>query len=103
MATITGPMARVAAQILDNVNTLEDWRIINEYMGQKLKIIQKATLRQFKIGDCVEWDSKLGNVQKGIIVKINSKTIIVIVEHGYRTVEWKVSPSLLRKTALKVA
>ena len=104
MATITGPLARVASQILDHVNTIEDWRVINDIMKSKFKTIQKATLHQFKIGDWVEWDIKYDDKPiEGKIIKINTKTIIVSIEIDGRQVSWKVSPSFLRKTALNVA
>jgi len=55
--------------------------------------LQKEIGGTFAVGQNVEFTGKRGETVRGMIQKINRKTIIVKTDF----VTWKVSPSLLRK------
>jgi len=56
--------------------------------------LSRQTTRQLAVGDSVEFEAR-GRVVKGVVTKINPKTVIVR-EAGYGN--WKVPASLLQKT-----
>jgi hypothetical protein len=77
--------------------------MLNELSAEELMMIaQSAQLRarnksksELKIGDKVTFDAKTRGIKTGILVKKNAKTFQVLVG----SVNWKVTPTLLRKAA----
>lgn len=54
--------------------------------------LAKTTARALAVGDLVEFTGRYGNTERGRVVKINPKTVIVDAGHT----RWKVTASLLR-------
>jgi len=55
--------------------------------------LSKTTARALTIGDLVEFKGRYGNPERGRVVKINPKTVIVDAGPGQR---WRVTASLLK-------
>jgi hypothetical protein len=53
----------------------------------------QQNLRTFKIGDKIEWDSKKKSIMRGVITKINTKTVYANTDKG----PWRIAVSLIRK------
>lgn len=78
-------------QILNNVFSLEDLRIISNALNFKFKEMQRRAARAFLPGDKVEFVGK-GVHYKGTVQKVNQKTVTVKVFDGRI---WRVSGNLL--------
>ena len=74
----------------------EAWAILK----QRFNNLTQAAAQSFMPGDKVEFDARGGRwggqTIKGVVSKINVKSVGVKAENG---VNWKVSPALLRKAA----
>lgn len=77
--------------------------LLGELSADELMMIAKTcsiranakSKSDFKIGDTVTFDAKTRGVKTGILIKKNAKTFQVLVG----SVNWKVSPSLLKKVS----
>ena len=78
---------------LVKIETREELHEVYEYLRTiQAKIVTKEALK-FNIGDTVEFDGKYGSVVRGVITKINTKTIKLTSTTG---VKWNVSVGLLK-------
>lgn len=79
---------------------MEDLTVIRDHLRVSWKTRQGQIAKTFRIGDEVEFDAK-GTHWSGKVVKVNRKTVAVAAESTgpyFRTVEWRVAPSMLRLT-----
>jgi hypothetical protein len=82
--------------VLAAISTMDNTELnrVIEQIKLRRSMIAQISKASFGVGQMVEWDSKYGNVEVGIIVKIKPKFIEV------RTTEpparWNVHPTLLR-------
>ena len=70
----------------------EDLAIVSQSVYNRLQIMNQTA---FKIGDKVTFDAKTRGIKTGILVKKKAKTFQVLVG----SVNWKVTPTLLKKVA----
>jgi len=74
----------------------DDLRFLNRLIVERLKLISQARstalMTQFNIGDRVGFQSPNGEWKKGVVQKLNKKTISILTDRGHR---WNVSPGLL--------
>jgi len=72
---------------------------INRLIVERLKLLsQRAStdaMTQFNLGEQVEFDGPDGKLRKGSIVKLNKKTVKVLLQTG---AAWSVSPEFLRSS-----
>jgi hypothetical protein len=72
-----------------------DVATINEIIREikeRQRSLQQEIATSFRKGQAVQFTARRGEVVKGIVEKVNRKTIVVKTD----LVTWKVSPSLLR-------
>lgn len=72
--------------------------LLNKFIVERIRLLHKAgtliSMSQFHIGDHVSWEGKDGDRHKGVVIRLNQKTVsIKIGDEGY----WNVSPQFLRK------
>ena len=82
-------------KILANIESSDDYnKVVNEIKvaGRNM---QRSIKQAFSVGDMVQFSGKRGNTERGEIIKINPKTIVVKTDF----ITWKVSPSLLKKVS----
>lgn len=82
-------------KILANIESSDDYnKVVNEIKvaGRNM---QRSIKQAFSVGDTVQFSGKRGNTERGEIIKINPKTIVVKTDF----ITWKVSPSLLKKVS----
>lgn len=82
-------------KILANIEGSDDYNQIVAEVKAASRNMQRTIKQSFSIGDMVQFAGKRGNVERGEIIKINPKTIVVKTDF----VTWKVSPSLLKKVS----
>lgn len=80
--------------ILSGNLSAEDLRSVNQAVKAAYTMLQSRAKFAFYIGEPVSFTTRSGHPITGKVVKINQKTINVRTNTG---MEWKVSPSLLRK------
>lgn len=72
------------------------------FIGERLNLFEKTKalydMQKFHIHDRVSFNYH-GVVKKGIVLRLNQRTISVLVDDGTK---WKVSPDLLRKVVEKI-
>ena len=77
---------------------------LNHRIVERLKFLDQArahfAMMEFRVGERVEFTTREGRVQTGMIAKFNRKTVSVLTD-GDR--KWKVSPELLRKAGAQSA
>ena len=80
----------------------EDLLFLNRMVVERLNLLAqvKSTvqLAQFAEGDRVEFTTQDGTVKHGVIVRLNKKTASLRTDDAQN---WKVSPALLRKAAVR--
>ena len=72
-----------------------DMATLNAIIGEikdRQRALQTEIGSSFRKGQSVQFTGKRGEIVKGIVEKVNPKTIVVKTDF----VTWKVSPSLLR-------
>lgn len=91
---ISKETAQKLYELLKSVSNSEEitefYTILNEYYRE----LQSKIVKQFSIGDPVEFDSKRGMTVQGKITKLNGKSVKL---QSTDYVTWTVAPSLLRK------
>ena len=80
--------------ILSGNFSAEDLKSISQATKAAYTMLQSRAKFAFYIGESVNFANRSGQLITGKVTKINQKTIIVRTNTG---MEWKVSPSLLRK------
>lgn len=82
------------------IESLSELKAFSEQINVAINIryaeLQQRAAIRLGIGSRVEFTDKLGNVVKGRVLKLNTKTVMVRSDVGS---EWRVSPSLLRVAA----
>lgn len=77
----------------------EDLLFLNRMVVERLNLLTQARstvqLAQFAEGDRVNFTTHEGAVKHGIVVRLNKRTASLRTDDGQN---WKVSPTLLRKT-----
>ena len=87
-------------RIEDFIKTLnmDELIFLNRLVNERVKLLSQMEASQmmvdYNIGDFVEFDGKDGQVLRGIITKMNKKTVSIKTTTG---VKWNVSPYYLRK------
>ena len=91
-------------KIIDRMSAIEaikqldeaDLQYLNQLIVERLKLIHQARstalMSAFSAGDRVGFQDRQGRYHRGVVVRLNQKTISVETE-GRR--QWKVSPSML--------
>jgi hypothetical protein len=82
-------------KILAGIETSEDYSKVVTELKAAGRNMQRDIKQGFSIGDRVSFSGKRGGEERGEIIKINPKTIVVKTDF----VTWKVSPSLLKKVS----
>lgn len=86
------------------VMSSDDIKVCWDLLKARHSNLQTLQAQSFRVGDRVEFDAR-GSTKKGVVRKINRKTITVDVTQKAlfdtdsvreRVVQWKVAPSLLR-------
>ena len=74
----------------------EDLRFLNRLIVERLKLISQARstalMSRFNIGDRIGFQSPSGEWKKGVVQRLNKKTVTILTEKGHH---WNVSPGLL--------
>jgi len=83
-----------AVDAIQDVNDTDELLKLNRIMREQFSHATKKEASEFKVGNEVTFEGKKGSILKGKVIKINRKTVGVIVD-GFR--EYRVSPSLLSK------
>jgi len=94
------PGLKVAIDKLESdADCKEAWALVKV----RWDTIERHAVLNFSIGDPVEWDSKKGCVKRGIVKRINQKSVTVDVKakdggdlFNKHDQTWKVAPSFLR-------
>ena len=87
-------------RIEDFIKTLkqDELRYINRLVVERIKLLSQLKASQlmtgFNIGDTVSFVSKDGQSIKGMITKLNKKTVSIITTDNEK---WNVSPYYLQK------
>lgn len=80
----------------------QDLLFLNRMVVERLNLLAQAKstvqLAQFAQGDRVEFTTQDGIVKHGMVVRLNKKTANLRTDDAQN---WKVSPALLRKTAVR--
>lgn len=80
----------------------EDLLFLNRMVVERLNLLAQAKstvqLAQFAEGDRVEFTTQDGAVKHGVVVRLNKKTASLSTDDAQN---WKVSPALLRKAAVR--
>lgn len=91
-------------KIIDRMSAIEaikqldeaDLQYLNQLIVERLKLNHQARstalMSAFSAGDRVGFQDRQGRYHRGVVVRLNQKTISVETE-GHR--QWKVSPSML--------
>ena len=82
-------------KILANIENSADYNKVVAELKAAGRNMQRDIKSTFAVGDMVEFAGKRGGTERGEIIKINPKTIVVKTDF----VTWKVSPSLLKKVS----
>lgn len=82
---------QTAITAIRNANNDELNQIIEAVKLQRT-YLAKTTARALTVGDMVEFTGRYGNTERGRVVKVNPKTVIVDAGHT----RWKVTASMLR-------
>ena len=82
-------------KILANIENSADYSKVVAELKAAGRNMQRDIKQGFSIGDRVSFSGKRGNTERGEIIKINPKNIVVKTDF----VTWKVSPSLLKKVS----
>ena len=80
--------------ILSGNLSADELRSINQALKAAYTMLQSRAKFSFYVGESVNFADRSGQLITGKVTKINQKTINVRTNTG---MEWKVSPSLLRK------
>ena len=72
-----------------------DFSTVAQMFKQAQNTRQQITAQAFSVGDTVKFEAK-GRIREAIVTKVNRKTIAVKETQGLG-IQWKVSPSLLKK------
>ena len=87
----------IARLIASDIHTNEDLNTLIRAINHKRTALALKVKAQFRANEKVEFiDRRTGLTVHGIVVKVMPKNIRVLQTNG-RTVQWTVSPQLLRK------
>jgi len=98
-------MEQGSVKIVDRLSAVEaikrlgedDLRFLNRLIVERIKLISQARstslMAAFGIGDMVSFHATDGRKTRGMVRRLNKKTVSVYTEDGHR---WNVAPSLLR-------
>lgn len=100
MSKLTNKDIATLRSIVSKMESMEDINLLYKIANDQQRLFQARTKAAFKLGDRVSFRGRRGEVVTGFISKKNPKTIIVIADSG---VQWKVTPSLLKKAEEKKA
>jgi len=85
---------------IEAVNKLgeEDLRFLNRLIIERLNILLQLKssmhMTQFTVGDRVRFNSPSGEIKRGIIHRLNKKTVSIITDDNH---QWNVAPALLKR------
>ena len=94
-----------SVKIVDRVSAVEaikrldeeDLLFLNRLIVERLKLISQARstsqMAAFHIGDLVSFQTRDGREIRGVVLRLNKKTVSVDTSDGHR---WNVAPGLLR-------
>lgn len=80
--------------ILSGNLSADELHSVNQAVKAAYTMLQSRAKFSFYVGESVRFTTRSGELVTGKVVKINQKTITVRTDTG---MQWKVSPSLLRK------
>lgn len=73
---------------------VEELKLLRKDIHGMIEYKSQQNLRNFKVGENIEWASKNKTVMQGVITKINTKTVHCSTSKG----PWKIHISLIRKS-----
>ena len=85
-------------EVVSSLNTMEETNQVIQAVKIARNRINGLKRVQFRVGQRVQFDEKNGDIIRGVITKINRKTIIVQEEGSTARGEWstwRCAPSLL--------
>jgi len=83
-----------AVDAVQNVNNTDELLKLGRIIKEQFSHATREESLNFKIGDEVTFKGKDGSILKGEVIKINHKTINVVINDFMR---YRISPSLLTK------
>ncbi|MGI0131031.1 MAG: hypothetical protein ACREDE_03920 [Thermoplasmata archaeon] len=78
----------------------EEFQILREAVWEEVRAREAQHLSNLRIGDWVEFDDRKGRKQRGIVTRINTRTISVDCDSGEpdgHPHHWRVTASLARR------
>ena len=90
--------------VLDRLDqlTYDELVYLNQEVVERIKLVRQAkTLvdqSQFRVNDRVEFTNERGQIIRGTIIRLNTKSATVQTDASGNETVWRVSPSLLRRT-----
>ena len=78
----------------------EEFQIVREAVWAEVRAREAQHLSALRIGDWVEFDDRLGRKQRGIVTRINARTISVDCDSGEpdgHRHHWRIAASLARR------
>ena len=84
---------REISKLISQIEDTDTLREVGNLVRRRWGDLQRRAVYTFRVGDRVEWDSKYGRTDRGVVTKINQKTVSLRADSG---VLWKVSANLLR-------
>jgi hypothetical protein len=77
----------------------DDLRYLNRFIVDRIKLIAQARstvmMARFSVGDRVEFPDRGGRTRRGVVTRLNKKTVSVRTDEGER---WNVGPGFLKRT-----
>lgn len=83
-----------AVDAIQDVNDSDELLKLNRIINSQFSHATRKEALKFRVGDEVTFEGKKGSILKGDVVKINRKSIGVLVD-GF--INYRVSPGLLEK------
>jgi hypothetical protein len=93
-------MKREAWQQMLRDLSLEDFQALRELVGEEARAREAQHLSRLRTGDWVAFEDRYGTTQRGLVTRINSRTISVDCsprEPGGHPVHWRVAASFVRR------
>ncbi len=80
--------------------SVEEFRLLRELVGDEDRAREAHQLAMLRIGDWVEFEDRNEITHRGIVARMNSRTIAVRCapgEHGQPSTEWRVGVTFIRR------
>jgi FKBP-type peptidyl-prolyl cis-trans isomerase 2 len=83
--------------VIDQVSRMDSDELnrVIETVNLRRTYLARATARSLRIGDSVQFTGKTGQIFRGVVTKINQKTVVVDTGSAGK---WKVTANMLKST-----